>query len=187
MSEHASPSKAYVWLDGDAFRGAAGAPLPANPFAQTIEGFKPYGGIEAGFEVTAEQAINKLKVFNYRKAAYKVTRDPLDEGMKFRAVDNSEATVLTRMQGGKITASGDNKVLEKGIGEEFSLLVVLNDGVAKTAFYSPRVTLSAPATRAAINGQGLDGFEFTITFLEPMQEILPEVPTALNPTPEGSI
>lgn len=180
MSTFADPSKAYLWLDGDAFRGKAGAELPEDVYAAKLEGFDAFGGIEAGFELTSEQSITKKKVFNYRQSAYKVARDPLDEGMKFRAVDNTKATVMTRMQGGKVTMKGKNGVIEKGIGEEFSLLVRLDDGADKTAFFCPRATLSAPATRAAMDGQNLDGWEFSVTFLEPCQEILPKVPEGLK-------
>lgn len=180
VSQYADPNNAYIWLDGDAFRGEAGADMPADVWADTLPGFSPFGGIEAGIEVTSEQSVTKKRVWNYRQAAYKVARDPLDEGMKFRAVDNTEATVLTRAQGGKVTKDGDNYVLEKGIGEEFSLLVRLDDGTDKTGFYCKRATLSGPATRAAMDGQNLDGWEFTITFLEPVVELLPGLPEGMT-------
>lgn len=185
MSTFADPNKAYLWLDGDAFRGKAGAELPADPFAEKLEDFDAFGGIEAGFELTSDQSVTKKKVFNYRTSAYKVARDPLDEGMKFRAVDNTKATVMTRMQGGKVTMKGKHGVLEKGIGEEFALLVRLDDGDDQTAFFCPRATLSAPATRAAMDGQNLDGWEFTVTFLEPCLEILPDVPEGMQEASAG--
>ena len=104
MSKYADPNKAYVWLDGDAFRAPKGTPMPADPFAESLDAaWKPFGGIEAGFELTSEQSVQKKQVWNYRKSAYKVTREPLTEGVKFRAVDNTEATLLTRAQGGKVT------------------------------------------------------------------------------------
>lgn len=180
MSQYANPEKAYVWLDGDAFRGAAGMDIPADPFAEELADLLPFGGVEAGFELTSEQAVNKLQVFNYRKAAYKVARDPLTEGCKFRAVDNSKATVLTRAQGGKVTKVGEYYAVEKGIGEEFSLLIRLDDGDDKMAVWCERCTLSGPATRAAIDGKSLDGYEFTIEFLVPAVEILPGLPEGMT-------
>ena len=100
--------------------------------------------------------------------------------MKFRAVDNSEATLKTRLQGGKVTKEGNNYIIEKGIGEEFALLVRLDDGDDQMAWYSPRVTLSGPATRAAIDGKSIDGFEFDITALEPFREVIPELPEGMK-------
>lgn len=182
MSDFANPEKAYAWIDGDAFRYQAGLPIPTDAYDAAPKDGMPFGGIEAGFELTSDQSVNKKMVFNYRQAAYKVLRQPLDEGMKFRAVDNSQATLLTRAQGGKITIKNGLPVLEKGDGEEFGLLVRLDDGNDKTAFYCSRCTLSAPATRAAIDGQTIDGWEFTITFLAPLQEILPGLPAEMTKT-----
>lgn len=181
MSQFANPDKAYVWLDGDAFRAPAGTDLPNDLYAEDLDKeWLPYGGVEAGFEETSEQSVTKLNVFNYRNSAYKIGREPLVSGMKFRAVDNSEATLKTRAQGGKVVKSGDNYVLEKGIGEEFALLVRLDDGDDKMAWYSPRVTLSAPATRAAIDGKSIDGFEFDITALVPFKEVIPALPDGMS-------
>lgn len=180
MSKFANPEKAYAWIDGDAFRYPAGAKMPEDVYAETPQGGLPFGGVEAGFEITSEQSVTKKKVFNYRQAAYKVLRDALDQGMKFRAVDNSEATLLTRLQGGKVTKVGANHVVEIGNGEEFALLVRLNDGEDKTAFWCERVTLSGPATRAAIDGQSIDGWEFNITYLSPLQEVIPALPEGMK-------
>lgn len=180
MAQHADPNKAYVWLTGEGYRGAPNAEMPADPFAETLAGWKAYGGIEAGFEITAEQSVNKLKVFNYRQAAYKVTRDPVDNGVKFRAVDNTEAAVLTRLQGGKITKKGNLYIATQGIGEEFSFLMTLDDGDDKMAMYYPLVTLSAPATRANIDGQTLDSYEFTLTALKPPQEVMVALPDGMT-------
>ena len=180
MSTYADPSKAYLWLDGDGWRGEAGIDLPALT-AEAIDAvMKPYGGIETGFEVTADQKVEKKKVWNYRQAPYKVARDPLENGMKFRAVDNTEATLLTRAQGGTITKVGENYHMVQGEGEEFSFLTCVRDGDDESWFWCPRATLSAPATRAALDGQNLDGWEFTLTFLEPMVEIIPARPTGMT-------
>lgn len=173
MSTHASPDKAFAWLDGDAFRAPSATPLPADPFAETLEGWDAYGGIEAGFALNAEQSVTKKKVFNYRQAAYKVLRDPLDEGVTFRAVDNSKATKLTRAQGGKITIKNGREHMVKGDGEDFALIIRLSDGEETALFYWRDGTLSAPPTRAAIDGQSIDGWEFAYTGLTPVEEILP--------------
>lgn len=177
MSNYANPAAAYVWLDGDAFRAPAGTDMPADLFADKVsEPWLAYGGVEAGFEETNEQTVNKLNVFNKRNSAYKVGREPLVTGMKFRAVDNSKATLLTRLQGGTVDTDGKYPIIKKGVGEEFALFVRLDDGTDHTAWYSPRVTLSGPATRAAIDGKSLDGWEFDITALEPFVEIIPKLP-----------
>lgn len=185
MSQNANPEKAHVWLDGDGYRGKAGMDRPslADVFAtnrREIEGMDAFGGIEAGFTPTAEQTVNQLRVWNYRRASYKVARDPLSEGMTFRAVDNSKATVLTRAQGGRVWVEDGHWMVEKGIGEEFAFLMVLDDGNEKTAFFSPRVTLSGPATRSGMDGQAIDGWEFPIVALEPFLEILPGQPYGMD-------
>ena len=180
MSNFANPTKAYVWLDGDAFRGLPGASLPEDPFAETLEGFDAYGGIEAGFELTAEQGIEKKKIFNKRDSVYKVVREVVEEGMKFRSVDNTKASLLTRAQGGKVTKKGDLYIVSKGMGEEFSLLTRLEDGTARTAFWCARCTLAGPAARAAIDGQNIDGWEFDIVFLAPLLEVIPALPEGMS-------
>ena len=68
----------------------------------------------------------------------------------------------------------------QGEGEEFSFLTCVRDGEDEAWFWCPRVTLSAPATRAAIDGQNIDGWEFTMTFLEPMVEVLPALPDGMT-------
>lgn len=173
MSTHATPSDANVWLDGDAYRGKAGAPLPDDPFKANLDGFLPFGGIEAGFTFNSDQTATKKKVWNHRNSAYRVIRDPLDEGVTFRAVDNNEATRLTRAMGGKVTVVNKRYRLEKGDGEEFSLIVRLDDGADNTVIFYPRATLDGAPTRAAMDGQNLDGWEFKVTALEKPIEILP--------------
>lgn len=180
MSTNANPNAAHIWLDGDAYRGEAGMNLPADPFADKVEGMIPFGGIEAGFEPSDEQTVDMKEIFNYRIGAYKISRKPLKEGIKFRAVDQSEATTLTRMMGGKIKKVGDNYVLEKGNGEEFSLLVRLDDGDESMVLFSPRVTLKAPPTRTGLDGENIDGWEFDLAALDPFVEILPVLPAGMK-------
>ncbi|MDO4630877.1 MAG: hypothetical protein Q4A82_01090 [Corynebacterium sp.] len=183
MSQNANPTLAHVWLDGDAFRGVAGIAMPTDPFAETIANMDAFGGIEAGFEPSAEQSVDKKKVWNYRKAAYKVTRDPLSEGLKFRCLDNNKAVALTRAQGGKITEKNGLYLLEKGVGEEFSLLVRFDDGAEKAGIWCDRVTLAGPATRTGIDGSNIDGWEFDIAFLSVPMEIMPALPSGITLTP----
>ena len=185
MSTYADPNKAFAWIDGDAFRAPAGTELPADPFTAELEGWDAFGGIEAGFTPSAEQTVNKKKVFNYRQAAYKVLRDPLDEGITFRAVDNSQATKLTRAQGGTITLKEGREHLVKGDGEDFALIVRLSDGDDSALFYWQKGTLSAPPTRAAIDGQSIDGWEFAYTGLVPVVEILPASTNTPTDPPVG--
>jgi len=193
----ANPDKAHLWLTGDAYRAPADTALPAGDLrAATIKGWDAYGGIEAGFEQTSEQSVTEKQVFNYRQAPYKVAREPLKEGMKFRAVDNTKATMLTRLQGGKIVVDENgNNIMQKGIGEEFALFIRVEDGEDAAFFYSPRVTLKGPATRAAIDGQTIDGWEFDVSFLAPLQEVIPELPEGMkaekaekpaSPAPSGT-
>lgn len=181
----ADPSKAYLWLTGDAYRAKADTKLPTGDLLkEKIAGWDAFGGIEAGFEQTSEQSVTEKQVFNYRKAPYKIAREPLKEGIKFRAVDNTKATLLTRAQGGKIVKRGEHYAIEKGIGEEFALFIRVEDGTDAAFFYCPRVTLKAPATRAAIDGQNIDGWEFDFSFLSPMVEIIPELPEGMTAEPE---
>ena len=183
----ADPSKAYLWLTGDAYRAPADTKLPEGDLlAEAIKGWDAYGGIEAGFEQTSEQSVTEKQVFNYRKAPYKIARDPLKEGIKFRAVDNTKATLLTRAQGGKIIKKGEHYAIEKGVGEEFAIFIRVEDGTDAAFFYSPRVTLKAPATRAAIDGQNIDGWEFDVSFLSPMVEIIPALPEGVTVDEAGS-
>ena len=183
----ADPSKAYLWLTGDAYRAPADTKLPEGDLlAEAIKGWDAYGGIEAGFEQTSEQSVTEKQVFNYRKAPYKIARDPLKEGIKFRAVDNTKATLLTRAQGGKIIKQGEHYAIEKGVGEEFAIFIRVEDGTDAAFFYSPRVTLKAPATRAAIDGQNIDGWEFDVSFLSPMVEIIPALPEGVTVDEAGS-
>ncbi|MDK7179963.1 hypothetical protein QP446_04165 [Corynebacterium riegelii] len=183
----ADPSKAYLWLTGDAYRAPADTKLPEGDLlSEAIKGWDAYGGIEAGFEQTSEQSVTEKQVFNYRKAPYKIARDPLKEGIKFRAVDNTKATLLTRAQGGKIIKQGEHYAIEKGVGEEFAIFIRVEDGTDAAFFYSPRVTLKAPATRAAIDGQNIDGWEFDVSFLSPMVEIIPALPEGVTVDEDGS-
>ncbi|WP_072689270.1 hypothetical protein [Rhodococcus marinonascens] len=173
MSTYADPSKAYVWLDGDVYRAPAGAAQPEDPFANVVMTdaltWDAYGGIEAGFEVTPKRDLKTLPVWNRRTAPYKVVKGPQEDRFKLRAVDYSQATVLTALQGGSITQIGATDVYawEPGDDEEFALICLVRDDDKTAGFYCPRVTLATPPPRM-FGGETLDGFEFELLALEPV-------------------
>lgn len=184
MSKHAAPSTAFLWLDCDAFRGPAGAPRPdlADLSAEAeYEGFDPYGGLETGFAIAAEGAATPVQVMNYRQAPYKVSRAPRMDTITFKNVDTSKAYLETITQGGDIVQYPDGTVeIRPGDTEEFSLLLVVREGDAAGAYYSPRVTLSTPPTEGAVDGSTLAGSEFAIIALDPLRKIYGELPAALT-------
>ncbi|WML63660.1 hypothetical protein [Rhodococcus sp. AH-ZY2] len=177
MSTYADPTKAYAWLDGDIFRAPAGTALPTDPFAPTVTtGTAPgvtwdaFGGVEAGFEVNPSRDIKTLPVWNRRKAPYKVIKGPLEERVKFRAVDYSKATVLTALQGGSITEIGSGSGIfkwEPGDDEDFAAIFRLSDDDGNAGFYVERATLTTPPPRV-FGGETLDGFEFELLALTPI-------------------
>lgn len=179
MSTYANPDKAYVWLDGDIFRAPAGTDIPADPFAATVTTgtttpieWDAYGGVEAGFDVNPKRDIKPLSVWNRRNAPYKHVKGPLEERVKFRAVDFSKATVLTSLQGGTITELGTGSGVYRwnpGQDEEFAALFRVVDETGSAGFYVERATLSTPPPRV-FGGETLDGFEFELLA---MTEIVP--------------
>lgn len=185
MSTYADPNKAYVWLDGDIFRAPAGTALPTDPFAATVtSGTSPavtwdaFGGVEAGFDVNPTRDLKTLPVWNRRTAPYKVVKGPLEERIKFRAVDFSKATVLTALQGGSITEIGTSSGIfkwEPGVDEEFAALFRVVDETGSAGFYVERATLTGPPPRV-FGGETLDGFEFELLALT---EVVPV--TDFNP------
>lgn len=182
MSIHADPSKAFVWLEGDGFRAPAGTARPTNPFADNpVTGslaWDAFGGIEAGFDVTATRAVKTLPVWNRRLAPYKVNKDPREDRVKLRAVDYSVATVLTALEGGSVvetpTSSGVYE-WHNGSDEEFALLLTVHDEGKSVGFYSGRVTLTTPPPRTFGKAE-LDGFEIELLALEPFIPL-----TSFNP------
>ncbi|MGW5387206.1 hypothetical protein [Nocardia sp. NPDC003963] len=180
MSDHAAPEKAYVWLDGDAYRAPAGTALPTDPFSPNpVTGslsWMAYGGIEAGFELTPTRDITPKRVWNRRRAPYKVIKSPSEERVKLRAVDFSAATALTTLQGGSITQlSAGVFQWNPGDDEDFALMLALRDEEANQVFYSSRVTLTTPPPRT-FGQEELDGFEFELLALDPFVPI-----TSFNP------
>lgn len=185
MSKHANPDSAFLWMDCDAFRGPAGSPRPDLTGMEEEdflpEGFDAYGGMETGFSITAEGAATPKQVMNRRHAPYKVGRAPRVDGVTFKGVDASKAYIDTITEGGRVLEYPDGTVeIERGISEEFALLLVARDGTAAGAYWSPRVTLSTPATEGAVDGDTLAGSEFSIMPLEPLRKIYGTRPEALE-------
>lgn len=185
MSTTPDNSKAYVWQDGDAFRAPAGTPLPAAPFGglPLTSGTGPavtwdaFGGIQAGFEKAPEQEVKKHRIFNFRNAAYAISRGPLENTTKFRAVDYSKASVLTVLNGGSITEVGaDTDIFEWNIGDGdefaffFSLAAPSNASADRIGFYTPKATLATPPPNT-FNGEELDGWDLEIVSLAPLKPI----------------
>lgn len=185
MSQHATPSSAFLWIDCDAFRGEAGAERPdltgmeLESFAP--EGFDPYGGMETGFSISAEGAATPRQVMNYRHAPYKVSRAPRVDTITFRNVDASKAYLDTITQGGEILQYPDGSVeVVPGLSEEFSLLLVAREGDEAGAYWTSRATLSTPPAEGAVDGDTLAGSEFSIIALEPLRKIYGARPEALD-------
>ena len=185
MSINANPESAYLWLDCDAFRGEAGAERP-DLTGLELDTFSPaemdaFGGIEAGFAITADGAATPKRVMNYRQAPYKVQREPKTDTIVMRSVDNSKARIDTLTQGGRILEFPDGTVqIEAGTAEEFSLLLVLRDGEDADAYWSDRVTLSTPPAEGGMNGTDLAGSEFSLIALSPLKKIFGKRPAALS-------
>ncbi|WP_280449956.1 hypothetical protein [Nocardia brasiliensis] len=180
MSTHADPDRAYVWLDGDAYRAPTGTGIPTDPFATSpvTSGltWDAYGGIEAGFELTPTRDVSPKRVWNRRLAPYKVIKSPSEERVKLRAVDYSVATALTTLQGGSVSVVAPGIYRwNQGDDEDFAILLVLRDEEANQAFWSPRVTLTTPPPRT-FGKEDLDGFEFELLALEPFVPL-----TSFNP------
>lgn len=192
MSNFANPQDAYAWLDGDGFRAVAGAGIPSNvftlagntkPLTAAVTGppaipaatWDPFGGVEAGFQKTPSQNLNKIHASNYRAAPYKVLRDPLEEALKFRAYDYSKASVLTALQGGSIVEVGapGSGIYEWVLGEaeEFAFLWVSKQAGDGIAFYCERVTLGTPTPSNIADGKSIDGFDFEFINLAPVRRL----------------
>ncbi len=141
MSTYADPSKARVWLDGDAFRAPAGTALPTDIFATTLPAaWLAFGGIKAGFKVTSDRDVNDIDVWNNTSGSpYKRRKLTPAVTIAFRPVDYSKATVLTLIRGGSVTevgttGSGVFEMIE-GNDENFAYIMRVVDGPAKKAYY----------------------------------------------------
>lgn len=184
MSNFADPKKAVTYLDGDAFRAVENTGLPANLFGATLTTpaivgppavaavtWDAFGGVQKGLELTPTQELKEHEVFNHRDSAYDVTTGPLKERLKFRAVDRSKATSLTRLEGGSVAEIDADEVYEfiRGTGEVFAFIWRAVDFRHSTALYTPRARLVTPPPRA-FTGAELDGWEFELLSLAKVRE-----------------
>lgn len=172
MSDFADSSKARIWLDGDAFRAAAGTPLPADVFAETLTGWDAFGGIKAGFTISTEREVVDVDIWNNTSgAAYKRRKQPERPTIAMRAVDYSKATVLTLLRGGSITETvTDSGVFEMiaGDDEEFGVILRVVDGEEKKAYYIARAELiTIPNEEMGNTDDDVEGFDFEIGPLAP--------------------
>jgi hypothetical protein len=145
VSDFADPSKARLWLDGDAFRAPADTALPEDIFADELTGWDAFGGIKAGFTITTERDITDVNVWNNTSGGpYKRRKQPPAPSIALRPVDYSKATVLTLLRGGSVTetevGSGIFEMVE-GEDEVFGLIMRVVDGESKKAYYIARSEL----------------------------------------------
>lgn len=170
MSTYADSAKAALWLDGDAFRGAANATVPADPFAASLSGFDAFGGIKAGFTITPSQTITDLDIWNNESGApYMTSKKPPTYSIKFRPVDMSKATALTLLRGGSIAETSGGSGIWKwttGSDEEFSILLRVYQGSKKKAYFLARAELGA-IPEEALNDDDIEGWDFELKPLAP--------------------
>lgn len=141
MSNFANPAKSRLWMDGDAFRAPENTAIPADIFATTLTGWDAFGGIKAGFNVTVTQQTDKLTIWN-KKGTYRLKKGTSEGSIKFRVVDESKATGLTRIRGGSISASNGGYEWIVGDEEQFATIVRVYDGTEMTAYYAKKSELN---------------------------------------------
>lgn len=171
MSTYANAAKARLWLDGDGFRAPANTALPANIFAATLTGWEAFGGVKAGFTVETARDVTEVQIWNNESGApYKRVKQQERPSVAFRAVDYSKATVLTLIRGGSVAeTSVGSGVFEMipGSDETFALIIRVQDGANKKAYYVPLAELGAIPTEAMGAEDDVEGFDFAISPLAP--------------------
>lgn len=165
MSNFADPSKAAVWLDGDAFRAPANTALPADIWASTLTGWDAFGGIQAGFNVERTQEVTKLKIWN-KTGIYRTRKGDEEGTIKMRPVDLSKAVALTLLTGGSIVAGGGGFEWVEGESENFALIVRVVDGTTKKAYVLRKAELTNKPPDV-LNDENLYGWDMEITPLIP--------------------
>lgn len=171
MSNHANPDLARLWLDGDAWRAPAGTALPTDIFADTLTGWDAFGGIKAGFQLTTDQDVNDVDVWNNKSGApYKRIKGAVKPTIALRPVDYSKATVLTLLVGGSVaetaTDSGMFELIE-GESEEFALILVVRDGLRRKAYYIEKSQLTNKPEENMGADDDVEGFDLEIGPLAP--------------------
>lgn len=180
MSNYADPSKAAVWLDGDAFRAPAGTALPADIFATTLVGWDAFGGIKAGFNIERTAEVTKLAVWN-KKGTYRTRKGDEEGTIKLRPVDLSKGVALTLLTGGSIVAAAGGYEWIKGDSENFAFIVRVVDGTKKKAYFMKKSELGNIPTEV-LNDEDLFGWDMEISPLIPDDGSLPIRPfTDSNP------
>lgn len=165
MSNFADPSKAFLWLDGDAFRASAGTSLPADIFASSLSGWDAFGGIQAGFTIERPRETEKLSIWN-AKGTYRTKKGQEEPKIAMRPTDLSKATALTLLTGGSITAAAGGYQWNEGDEEFFALIVRVLDGVKKKAYFIEKGELSNRPSET-LNDEQLMGWDMEIAPLIP--------------------
>lgn len=172
MSDHASPDLARLWLDGDAWRAPAGTALPADIFADPLASpWVAFGGIKAGFQISVDQDVNEVDVWNNHSGApYKRIKQPPVPTIAMRPVDYSKATVLTLLQGGSVAETAvDSGMWEliEGDQEQFALILVVRDGAKQKAYYIEKAELTNKPAEEMGADDDVEGFDLEIGPLAP--------------------
>lgn len=175
MSTHIDPSKARLWLDGDAFRAPVGTALPTDIMAADLTGWDAFGGIKAGFTITTEREREALDVWNNESGSpYRYKDQPPQPTIAMRPVDNSKATALTLLNGGTITevmqSDGTTPAgyyeWNEGTDREFALILRVVDGDQKKAYLIERGELANIPTET-LNAEDLEGWDMEVSPLSP--------------------
>lgn len=165
MSNFADPSKAVVWLDGDAFRAPANTALPADVFASTLTGWDAFGGIQAGFNVTRTREKTNYTIFN-KTGPYASKNGEEEATIALRPVDLSKAVALTLLTGGSITAVAGGYEWIEGEDEKFAFIVRVTAGTKKKAYVMRKAEL-ANRPPDVLNDEALYGWDMEISPLIP--------------------
>jgi hypothetical protein len=165
MSNFADPSKAAVWLDGDAFRAPANTALPADVFASTLTGWDAFGGIQAGFTVERTQEIERFTIWN-KTGTYRSRKGDEEATISLRPTDLSKAVALTLLTGGSITAAGGGYEWVEAETEFFALIIRVLDGTKKKAYVMRKAELANRPTDV-LNDEQLYGWDMQISPLIP--------------------
>lgn len=179
MSQHVDPDLSFVALDGDAYRAPEGTNLPpvavgppaTTPLDELADPWLPYGGVEAGLSIATEVDQNQKRIWNApRGSIYRtITRSEV-KSITFRAVEHSEATVLTTQRGGTAAALTDAPGVfqwtenPSGNGEVFAFAFDVRDGDKHLRYFFPRVEL-AGVPQEVFNGEDIVGWDITLTVL----------------------
>lgn len=191
MSTFADPSKARLWLDGDAFRAPVGTVMPDDIFADDLTGWDAFGGIKAGFALTTDQDVTDVPVWNNKSGApYKKIKQPPVPTIALRPVDYSKATVLTLLRGGSVAETEvDSGIWEliEGDDEKFALILRVYDGTHKKGYYINTAELSNKPEENMGADDDVEGFDLEIGPLAPsdgtkaIRKFLTENPLVTTP------